>query len=240
MVPGTNKLETCVQELTRLVESFADQHLANKQALQELADDDPGAFCIAGIRLLAAAKVTPAVRYLVQLLTRGRMLTAGLLDPKTSSLPDALAASRIAVEAGAQLQSALEMALTQALQASTSPRNSVRILRILDLMAAAGAQSSWNSFQLELMAYPDKVVRSKAALLIGRNVKNIAWIGRRLMDRDPRVQASAVEALWGNSDPEARACWAWLSNPRTTASLRMQPWDSTGSPTTVVWRRCWK
>jgi HEAT repeat protein len=54
------------------------------------------------------------------------------------------------------------------------------------------------------MAYPDKVVRSKAALIIGKSTRNVQWIARRLLDRDPRVQASAVEALWGLAPEEVR------------------------------------
>ena len=202
-----SKVEACVQEISRLMETFSGQEQANKQSLQQLAGN-AGIFCAAGIRVLAAGPVSNGLRYLVQLLTKNRVLTAGLLDPKTCTAAEAVAACRAAVESGTQLTSALEIALTQALQASASSQNSARILRILDLLAASGAQSSWNSFQLELMAYPDKMVRSKAALLIGRNAKNLAWIGRRLVDRDPRVQASAVEALWGNRDPEAQALLA--------------------------------
>jgi hypothetical protein len=54
------------------------------------------------------------------------------------------------------------------------------------------------------MAHPDKGVRSKAALLIGRGLKNPAWISRRLMDKDGRVQANAVEALWAMDAAESR------------------------------------
>jgi hypothetical protein len=72
------------------------------------------------------------------------------------------------------------------------------------VLAAIAVPSCWNSFQLELMAYPDQIVRSKAALLIGCSTRNVAWIGRRFLDRDARVQASAVEALWAVDAAEAR------------------------------------
>jgi hypothetical protein len=89
------------------------------------------------------------------------------------------------------------MALNKALQGQASAPKTERILRILDLLSAGADQSCWTSFQVELMAYPDKIVRSRAALLIGRSTRNVSWIARRLLDREPRVQASAVEALWG-------------------------------------------
>jgi hypothetical protein len=96
------------------------------------------------------------------------------------------------------------MALNKAMQGQASVQKTERILRILDVLSVTCGQSCWNSFQVELMAYPDKIVRSKAALLIGRSTRNVAWIARRLLDRDPRVQASAVEALWGLDAEEVK------------------------------------
>jgi len=88
------------------------------------------------------------------------------------------------------------MALNKALQGQASASNADRILRILNVLADTGNEICWDPFQIELMAYPDKVVRSKAALLIGQSSRNVARIAHRLSDRDPRVQSNAVEALW--------------------------------------------
>jgi hypothetical protein len=137
-------------------------------------------------------------------LAKDKRLSLGLLDPKVCTPPEAVAAARLAAEAGAQLQANFEIALNKALQGQANPHNTERILRALDVLAVTCDQSCWNSFQVELMAYPDKVVRSKAALLIGRSTRNVQWIARRLLDRDPRVQASAVEALWGLDAGESK------------------------------------
>ncbi len=94
------------------------------------------------------------------------------------------------------LQAGFEKALNRALKGQASASNADRILRILNVLAVTGNQICWDSFQIELMAYPDKVVRSKAALLIGQSSRNVARIAHRLLDRDPRVQSNAVEALW--------------------------------------------
>jgi hypothetical protein len=193
--------ESFVADISTAVESYAGQDGSARQLLNELAASDPAIFFAAAIRVVAGSKPSEGLRHLILSLSKDRRWSIGLLDPKVCTLPEALAVTRASAEAGAQLQSAFEMALNKALQGQASPQKSDRIVRILDILSANCGQNCWNAFQVELMAYPDKVVRSKAALLIGRSTGNVAWIARRLLDRDPRVQASAVEALWG-LDPE--------------------------------------
>jgi len=151
--------------------------------------------------VVAASEPSEGSRYLILSLARDKRLGMGLLDPRVCTIPEALAVTRSAAEAGAQLQSTFEMALNKSLQGQSSHQKTERILRVLDLLSVTCGQNCWNSFQVELMAYPDKVVRAKAALLIGKSTRNVPWIARSLLNRDPRVQASAVEALWG-MDPE--------------------------------------
>jgi hypothetical protein len=188
-------------EITKATESFTDQDSSAKQVLTQLASSDPASFFAAAIDVLAAAKPSVGSRYLILSLVKDKRLGISLLDPNVCTIQEAVAVTRAAAEAGAQLQSTFEMVLNKTLQGQSSPQKSERILRILDVLSVTCGQSCWNSFQVELMAYPDKVVRSKAALLIGKSTRNVAWIARRLLDRDPRVQASAVEALW-EMDPE--------------------------------------
>lgn len=197
--------DSFVADISKAVESYTDQEgSASRQLLNQIASSDPAIFFAAAIRVVAAAKASEGTRYLVLILAKDKRLSIGLLDPKVCTLPEALAVTRAAAVAGAQLQATFEIALNKALQGQASPQKTERILRILDVLSAACDQSCWNSFQVELMAYPDKIVRSKAALLIGKSTRNVAWIARRLLDRDPRVQASAVEALWGVDAEEAK------------------------------------
>lgn len=201
------KVETIgsvIADLSRVVQSCTDDAAAAKQKFSELATSDPAIFFAAAIRVAAASSPSPGLRYLVLTLAKDKRLSAGLLDPKICTAQEAIAVTRAATEAGTQIQAAFEMALNKALQAHSSPQNTERILRILEVLASTPGQNCWNSFLVELMAYPDSVVRSKAALLIGRSTRNVPWIARRLLDRDPRVQASAVEALWGLDAAEAK------------------------------------
>jgi hypothetical protein len=199
---GSN--ETLTQDISTVLESFTETDPSGKQAFLQLLAADPKSFGAAAIRVLSKYQPSPGLRYLVHLLTKEKLLLAGLLDAKAAGTDEAVTILRAVAANGTNLQPVLELALNRALLDQPGPESSARILRLLELLAAIAAASSWNAFQLELMAYPDKYVRSKAALLIGRSTKNVAWIGRRFLDRDARVQASAVEALWALGADDAR------------------------------------
>ncbi len=190
--------------ISKAIESFAQDEQEAKKTLNGLVSSDPAAFFAAGIHVAAAAKSSAGLRYLILTMAKDKRLSIGLLDPSICSIEEALAVTRAAAEAGAQLQATFEMALNKALQGQANPQKGERIGRILDVLAVTCDHNCWNSFQVELMAYPDKIVRAKAALLIGRSTGNVAWIARRLLDRDPRVQASALEALWGRDAGETK------------------------------------
>ncbi len=196
--------ETLVHDISTLVDSFSEKDPAGKQSLSQLLALDPRGFGTAALRVLTQCRPSPGYRYMVHLLTKEKLLPGCLLDLKSLGMGEAVETLRAIAASGTNLQPLLELALNRALLDQPSADCTARILRVLELLAAIAAASSWNAFQLELMAYPDKIVRSKAALLIGRSTKNAAWIGRRFMDRDVRVQASAVEALWEVDPAEAR------------------------------------
>ena len=197
-------LESYLKDISALVESFSEKDTAGKQSLVQLLTSDAQAFCSAAIRVLATTKPSAGARFLTYLLTKEKLLTTGLLDEGACSLKDAVAAAKTIDEMGSRLLPALELALGRALQAHGGQESATHVMRILDILGAIPAQNSWPSFQSELMVHPDKAVRSKAALLIGRALKNPAWISRRMMDKDARVQANAVEALWTMDATESR------------------------------------
>jgi hypothetical protein len=197
-------LEKLIADLSRAVDAFAEHDPGSKKVLDQLSNADPLKFFAAGFHVVATTKSSPGSQYLVVLLAKDKRLGNWLLDPKACTLKEAIAVARVAADTRVHLQATFEMALNKALQNQASAANADRILRNLNLLEAIGSHSCWNSFQVELMAYPDKVVRSKAALLIGRSSKNSDWIVRRLLDRDPRVQANAVESLWGLDGAETK------------------------------------
>ena len=55
-----------------------------------------------------------------------------------------------------------------------------------------------------LVRHPDKRIASKAALLLGRRVRNPLWVERHMSAEDARLRANVVEALWGTDSAFAR------------------------------------
>jgi HEAT repeat protein len=67
----------------------------------------------------------------------------------------------------------------------------------------------------------DRRIRSKAALVIGRRVKNVNWLYRNLLKEDPRIRANVMESIWGNQSRECLLlfrCFQHDSNTRLRAN----------------------
>jgi hypothetical protein len=71
-------LESYANDISALVESFSEKDTAGKQSLVRLLTSDAPVFCAAGIRVLANAKVSAGASFLMFLLTKEKLLTAGL------------------------------------------------------------------------------------------------------------------------------------------------------------------
>ncbi len=53
-----------------------------------------------------------------------------------------------------------------------------------------------------LTRHPDQKISSKATLLIGKRIQNVAFAKRLILEEsDPRIRANAIEAVWGNDSP---------------------------------------
>ena len=191
--------EELYRDMLLLMASFSKAPPERKEPFEKLL---VRALCTAGIRLMAHDGASPEARFVAHLLSREGLLSASLADTAMCRTKEAIAAAQTALKAGVQLHSGLSQVLDRALKQAASFDNIAKILRILDLLGAVSG--CCNSSRLELMAYPDKKVQSRAALLIGRAVKNPLWLSRCFNDGDARVQASAVEAMWDMPADRAR------------------------------------
>lgn len=223
------------RDLARLVGCYSESQSESEERIQQLLLSDRRAFCAAGIDVLAEAAPSAGTRYLAQQLANERLLGPGLLDTVNCRTEHAIAAVRAALEANIAIQGHLEFALKFALQEPSCFANTAKLLRILDLLVVAATPGWRDSSQVELMNHPDSKVRSRAALLIGRSNKNANWLSRRFRDRDPRVLANAVEAMWAMPVEEVRsllAAAAQSPNNRVQANALLGLYRA-GDPTAV-------
>lgn len=75
----------------------------------------------------------------------------------------------------------------------------LRILEVLDRVST-GTRLARGIGQL--LGHADPLIRSKAAMVIGRRMQNFDWIEAQLREAEPRVRANMLEALWENRAPE--------------------------------------
>ena len=158
--------------------------------------------CSAAIRFIANDGGSPEARSMAHWLGRRGLLSASLADTSLCRTEEAVQAAQTALDAGLPLQSCLAEELSGALKQAPAFETISKILRILDILAALS--DGFDLSRLELLAYPDKKVQSRAALLIGRAIKNPILLSHCFNDSDARVQASAVEAMWDMPADRAR------------------------------------
>jgi hypothetical protein len=77
--------------------------------------------------------------------------------------------------------------------------------RLLDILDRISVGSRLVHSLGHLITHTDPQLRSKAALMLGRRVKNIGWARKHLADNESRVRANLIEALWNDKSPECEA-----------------------------------
>jgi HEAT repeat protein len=82
------------------------------------------------------------------------------------------------------------------------------VLRLLDILHVISSGPRLIQVVAHLAHHPDERVASKAAMLIGRRLRNHNWVLGRFESQDPRIRANVVEGLWGVDTPFARK-WLW-------------------------------
>ena len=122
-----------------------------------------------------------------------------IADPLRFSLDAAVAKARSAIAEGEPVEATLGELVAEELTASN---NSGRLIHILGIIEQLDCCQQIQKVRAALQFHPDSRVRSKAVLVLGRAGKNAEWILRRLLDPDARVQANAVQSVWGTDTPE--------------------------------------
>ena len=123
-----------------------------------------------------------------------------LCDPNVFSAVDAITI----VRERARLDSLFTSRLARAVLDGGSPADSQKALRLMEILAAIS-----NPVRVVLIStllhHPDTRVQSKASLLVAKANQSWRWVQQRMRDRDARVRANALEALWGLGTQEAKA-----------------------------------
>ncbi len=134
----------------------------------------------------------------------GQLTLEEIIDPTSVLLSDAVVRSKSAIGHGRVFIAELADFLRREIEEPSGGRVPW-VRRSLDLLSALGCDDHILSLKTRLQSHPDAHVRSKATLMVGRASKNLTWISRCMLDSDPRVQANAIESMWGTNTKEYRA-----------------------------------
>jgi len=150
----------------------------------------------------------------------GAALAESVADPKRYPLDEAVARCKAAMEDGSMPPRELAALLREEIERPDGGRVP-RVRRLLEILSLTGRDQDVVECRGLLMSSRDERIRSKATLMIGRATRNPAWVAHRLLDPDTRVQANAIQSLWGMQGPEVRETMVSMLNsphPRVVAN----------------------
>ena len=185
-----------LDQMEKAVQVFGENPAAWGQVLRKLFVADTEGFRANSIRLLKSGVGGPGSKYIATLLFQHSMLVDQICDPEHFTLEEALALARQVARVEPLLDAKLARLLPTAhgggkdLPAATQDR-------VLEVLDAVSEGTRIVPMLAHLVQDPNARLRSKAALIIGRRLRNARWAEKHLQEMDPRVRANAIEALWG-------------------------------------------
>ncbi len=202
------------ERLRAVLDSFPGDPKAGLQALRALLAEDREQFRPAALEsLIQEASDSPANQALVRVMAERGLLEEVLCNPALLTRERAIEIARL----GMQAEPLLDAKLARRLQ-DLAGEPAERVLAILD---AVGAGARITSILRSVVRQPDRRLRSKATLLVGRANRNPQWLEQQMREADPRVRANAVEALWGVNSEEVRSIFlraAFDPDPRVAVN----------------------
>jgi hypothetical protein len=167
--------------------------------LRKLNEAKPRAFAESGLDLVIRQPACQEHKYLCFLLSTNPE-TAGLLTDPKLPFAQALHVSKALRKANPDFPSLLGATIRDQAHLLEGPV----LERTLNLLDAISIGSPLAGRVANLLEHPDVRVSSKAAIFVGRRLRNLAWAERNMANPDGRVRANIVESLWGADSPEAR------------------------------------
>jgi hypothetical protein len=188
--------------LRTLATNFGSNSALAAKAIREMYLLDPIGFRPAVEEVLKGGADLPGASYLVAILVAETDWLRSVCDPNKHALEQSLDLVRRA----RKLDPCTEVKLAKMLTALkfTNPEDMRFATRVLDVLGGSPDPSTALPALRQLSQCPNAHVRSKAALLIGRIVRNPQWADQSASEQDPRVSANAIESLWGMTTPAAR------------------------------------
>ena len=192
-------------QIRHAVEALSTNSQNQGRRLRELLDEAPAVFRQVVAAMLASARDTPELRYVIALLS-----ARGLLVPL---LRDLSSTDRGAAGVVAQLAQRMDPRFDRSM-ARQVPEVNPQIDRtrpdpefLLGLLDALSGGMCLLPLLAPLRESKDPRIRARMALLLGRITQAQNWFQALEQDPDPRVRANVIESLWSVGGELSLACF---------------------------------
>lgn len=188
--------------LRSLATNFGSNSAVAAKAIREIHVLDPAGFARSAEEVLRGGADLPGASYLMAILVAESDWLRTVCNPDKYSLDQSLDLVRRA----RKLDPCTEVKLAKMLTGLkfVNAEDGRFATRVLDVLSRSQDPSTALPALRQLAQCPSAHVRSKAALLIGRIIRNPQWADQGASENDPRVSANAIESLWGMNSPAAR------------------------------------
>jgi hypothetical protein len=190
------------ERIKEAMQSYPEDPAARGRALRSLVNEDQAAFVRASLPILQTDREATGYEELLKALAHCDQLVIELCDPASVGKEASREIARRIAQFDPQLDTKLALLLRG--RKSNDASEIAAIERVLDLLEAASTGARIVPALALLMRDPNPRLRARAALLIGRRVRNSGIVEACLGHEDARVRANAIESFWGDNTASVR------------------------------------
>jgi hypothetical protein len=205
--------------LRQLTKDFSKNRIAIGKAIRQVHEADPAGFATAAAEVLRETANSAAgsgdgagQKYLLAILLAEAEDSVRLLcNPEYFSATQSIGLLQVARTLDPAVDVRLAKTLTSEVESDEQAKYTTRVLEVL---AKAPDPSTILPALRQLLQSGNGRVRSKAALLIGRIIRNPQWALHSDPQGDDRVMANAIESIWGLDTPAAKQAFRMAARER--------------------------
>jgi len=187
--------------LRTLATNFGSNSVRCAQAIREMYRLDPIGFTPSVLEVLRGTPDLPGAQFMIAMLASEPDWLSSICDPERYTLDQSFDLLQRAHKLDPQAE--IKLAETLGLRIASTDADARFAARVFAVLKRTRPIVALPALR-HLTKCREARVRSKAVLLIGRIYQNPKFVHHVESERDPRVAANAVEALWGMAIPSAR------------------------------------
>ena len=192
-------------QIRHAVEALSTNSQNQGRRLRELLDESPAVFRQVVAAMLAAARDTPEIRYVIALLSARGMLVPMLRDLSSTDR----GAAGVVAQLAQRMDPRFDRSILRSAHETPPPvdRNRPDAEFLLGLLDELSGVFCLLPMLAPLRHSDDPNIRARMALMLGRITQAQDWFRDLEQDTDPRVRANLVESLWQISGEGSIACF---------------------------------